>query len=241
MRVWFIRLRYLWFAAALALTGALGTSVWLAGVASAHASYMSSDPAAGAVLATAPTQVTVHFAENVNPAGKNGIPSSLQVFLKPELKNTFYSDEDATEVDTGPTQFPLSDAKTMSIAMKGAGNGIYEVYWHTVSADDGDPDSGVIFFGVGTGNVLGGTTASSTPTASTTTNTSSGTSSGMPLWLTILIGIVGLALGGGLGAGLVRRMGMAGSAGATGTTGMTGGGSSLSTQPDITSTTPKNH
>src|ERR1051326_7922173 len=119
------RFRRLWLAGMLALTSALGLTVLFAGVASAHASYVSSTPAAGTVLATAPTQVSVKFAENVNPAGANGVPSSLQVFLKPELKNTFYSDQDATEVSTGTTQFPLSDAKTMTIAMKGAGNGIY--------------------------------------------------------------------------------------------------------------------
>lgn len=197
MMRWFLRLSRLWLAALFALSSALGLSVWLAGAASAHASYVSSDPAAGAVLATAPTQVTVHFAENVNPAGANGIPSSLQVFLKPELKNTFYSDEDATQVDNGKTQFPLSDAKTMTIPMKGAGNGIYEVYWHTVSADDGHEDSGVFFFGVGTGNVLG---TSSTP-ATSAANTSSGT----PIWVTILVGIVALVLGGGIVAGLRRR------------------------------------
>ena len=206
MMHWFTRVHRLWFAALFAISGALGLSVWLAGVASAHASYVSSTPAAGAVLATAPTTVTVHFAENVNPAGKNGIPSSLQVFLKPELKNTFYSDQDATEVDTGTTQFPLSDAKSMSIAMKGAGNGIYEVYWHTVSADDGDPDSGVFFFGVGTGNVLGNGTAP----ASTTSTASTSTTSGTPIWVTVLVGILALLLGGGTVAGLRQRQQAAG-------------------------------
>ena len=68
---WFTRLSRLWLVACFALSGALGMSVWLAGVASAHASYDSSDPAAGAVLATAPTQVTVHFEQNINPAGEN--------------------------------------------------------------------------------------------------------------------------------------------------------------------------
>ncbi len=196
------RFRRLWLAGVLALTSALGLTILLAGVASAHASYVSSDPAAGAVLATAPTQVTVHFAENVNPAGANGIPSSLQVFLKLELKNTFYSDQDATEVSTGTTQFPLTDAKSMSIAMKGAGNGIYEIYWHTVSADDGDPDSGVIFFGVGSGNVLGNASTNVTPGPTTTS------SSGVAVWVPILVGILALLIGGGVGAWLARRMNM---------------------------------
>ncbi|HLV97172.1 MAG TPA: copper resistance CopC family protein [Ktedonobacterales bacterium] len=207
MRHFLHGLRRLWLAGTLGLTSALGLTLLLTGMASAHASYVSSNPAAGAVVATAPTQVTVTFAENVNPAGKNGIPSSLQVFLKPELKNTFYSDQDATLVSTGQTQFPLSNAKSMSIAMKGAGNGIYEVYWHTVSADDGDPDSGVFFFGVGTGNVLGtGSTTSPAPTTSAT-------SSGVAVWVPILVGILALLVGGGAGAWLTRRSSPAGSGG----------------------------
>lgn len=142
--------RRLWLAGALAVTGALGLTVLLAGVAFAHASYVSSDPAAGAVLAAAPSKVTVHFAENVNPQG-----SSLVVYHEPEAKNTFSFDAEAKAVSTGQTQYPLSDSKSMTIAMTGDGNGIYAVAWKTVSADDGDADSGVFFFGVGNGNVLG--------------------------------------------------------------------------------------
>jgi methionine-rich copper-binding protein CopC len=195
---WFPRLQRFWFAALFAITGTLGLSVWLAGVASAHASYVSSDPAAGAVLATAPTQVTVHFAEPVNPLGANGVPSSLTVFLNPDLKNTTYSDQDATQVspDKG-TQYPSSDATTMTIPMTGAGNGIYEVYWFTVSATDGHLDSGVFFFGVGTSTGQGIVVVTKT-----VTNT---VSAGLPLWATILIGVVALVLGGGIVAGLRRR------------------------------------
>jgi copper transport protein len=195
---WFPRWQRLWFAALFAISGTLGLSVWLAGVASAHASYVSSDPAAGAVLATAPTQVTVHFAEPVNPAGANGIPSSLQVFLNTDLKNSTYSDQDATLVSTGNGQVLAADSSTMTVPMKGAaGDGIYEVYWHTVSAADGDPDSGVFFFGVGTSTGQGVVVV--TRTATTTA------SAGFPLWATILIAVVALVLGGGIGALMRRR------------------------------------
>ncbi|HLW03594.1 MAG TPA: copper resistance protein CopC [Ktedonobacterales bacterium] len=153
--------------------------------------------AAGAVLATAPTQVTVHFQEHVNPAGANGTPSSLQVFLNTDLKNTDYSDQDATLVSTDMGHVLATDTKTMTVGMKGAGNGIYEVYWHTVSADDGDPDSGVFFFGVGTGSLQGVVVVTKT-----VTNT---VSAGPPIWVTILIGIVALVLGGGIVARLRRR------------------------------------
>lgn len=200
MMRFFSSFRRLWLAGMLALASALGVSVLFAGIASAHASYVSSDPAAGTVLATAPTQVTVHFAENVNPAGKNGIPSSLVVYHELDAKNTLSFDEEAKVVSTGQTQYPLSDAKSMSIAMQGDGNGIYAVFWHTVSADDGDPDSGVFFFGVGSGNVLGNASAS-TPAAST---------NGVAVWVPILVGILALLLGGGIGGWLARRMNMSG-------------------------------
>lgn len=206
---WITRLRTLWLAVMLAASGVVGTGFLLAGVASAHASYVSSDPAAGAVLATAPTQVTVHFAENVNPLGANGLPSSLTVFLNPDLKNTNYSDQDATQVSTGNGQVLASDSKTMTIPMKGAGDGIYEVYWHTVSADDGHEDSGVFFFAVGTSIGQGVTVV--TKTVTTPANS---TSSGLPIWATILVGIVGLVLGGAAVAGMRRRpQASAGSAG----------------------------
>lgn len=198
MTRFFYNCRRLWLVGVLALASALGVSVLFAGIASAHASYVSSDPAAGAVLATAPTSVTVHFAENVNPAGANGIPSSLVAYHELEAKNTLSFDEEAKIVSVGQTQYPLSDAKSMSIAIQGDGDGIYAVFWHTVSADDGDPDSGVFFFGVGSGNVLGN--ASASPSGTST--------SGVAVWVPILVGILALLLGGGIGAWLARRMSM---------------------------------
>lgn len=179
--------RRLWLAAMLAASLALGLSMALAGVASAHAAYDHSTPAAGAVVATAPTQVTVVFKENIDPKG-----SSLAVYHMTDAKNTTNFDQESKQVspDNG-TQYPLSDPKSMTIPMQGDGDGIYAVVWKTVSADDGDPDAGVFFFGVGTGNVLGTSSAASTPT------TTSSTSSGTPVWVTILVGIVALIVGAG--------------------------------------------
>ena len=188
------RFRRLWLAGVLASTSALGLSILLAGVASAHASYESSDPAAGAVVATAPTTVTVRFAEDVNPQG-----SSLVVYHESEAKNTYSFDEEAKVVSTGQTSYPLSDAKSMTIAMQGDGDGIYAVSWKTVSADDGDADSGVFYFGVGKGNVLGNTTTNTT--SPTTTS-----SSGVAVWVPILVGILALLAGGAVGLWLARSM-----------------------------------
>lgn len=198
MTRFFMRFHRLWLAGVFALMSGLGMSVLFAGVASAHASYVSSNPAAGSVVATAPTQITVHFAENVNPQGKGGVPSSLTVWHEQDAKNIYSFDEEAKQVSpANGTQFPLSNAKTMTINMTGDGNGIYAVSWYTVSADDGDPDSGVFFFGVGNPHVLGVTAVSSAPT-----NTAS---SGTPVWVPILVGILALLIGGAIGAGLARR------------------------------------
>ncbi len=195
--------RRLWLVGVLALSSALGLGALFAGTASAHATYASSDPAAGAVLATAPTQVTVHFSQGVDPQG-----SSLVIYHT-EAKNTYSFDADSKVVSTGETQFPLSDARTMTIAMQGDGNGIYAVVWKTRSADDGEEDNGVFFFGVGTGNVLGSAPATTPPVAA---NSASG---GVDAWVPILVGILALLVGGGIGAWLARRMNAPGSGGQT--------------------------
>lgn len=152
-------------------------------VASAHAYYVSSDPAANAVLKTAPTTVTIHFGENVNPTG-----SDVVVF-----------DAKHQQVSTAPAQVDRADLKTMTVAMQGNGSEVYLVEWHTVSADDGDPDIGAFTFNV---NSSGG---AATPTATAESIGSSGTSSGTPAWVVALVGVLGLAIGAG-GTLLARRM-----------------------------------
>lgn len=153
-------------------------------IASAHAYYVSSDPKAGSVVKTAPTLVTVHFAEEVNPQG-----SDIIVY-------------DAThkQVSTAQATVLTSDLKTMTVPMKADGDGIYFVEWHTVSADDGDPDIGGFNFTVsstGSADAAGGTT--------TTPGSTTGGSSGVPIWLTVVIGLAGLVIGAGGGYAATRR------------------------------------
>jgi methionine-rich copper-binding protein CopC len=176
--------RRLWLAALIAGGILLALGAALPGVASAHASYDHSTPAPGTILDSAPTQVAVFFKEGMDPK-----QSSLAVYHS-DAKDTYNFDQEAKLVspDNG-TQFPLADSKSMTIAMQGDGNGIYAVVWHTVSTDDGDPDSGVFFFGVGKGTTLdAGAAVTPGPTTS---------SSGTPVWVAILTGIVGLIVGGG--------------------------------------------
>ncbi len=161
----------------LAALGLVAAMLLAPAVASAHAYYVSSTPAANAVVKSAPTLVTVHFAEQVNPQG-----SDIVVY-----------DAKHKQVSTAPAQVLHSDLKTMTVPMAGDGDGTYFVEWHTVSAQDGDPDIGGFNFTVSASG------QADTTSAPATTTTQKGGSSGVPIWLTVVIGLVGLAIGGGGG------------------------------------------
>lgn len=153
------------------------------GIASAHAHYGSSNPAPNAILTTAPTSITVHFMENVNPQG-----SDLVVY-----------GSKGDKVSTAPGQVDRNDLKTMTVSMQGDGSEIYMVEWHTVSADDGDPDIGAFNF------LVNPSTATKQTVLPHTTSTGSSSSSGMPIWLGVVLGVIGLVVGGGGGYFLAQR------------------------------------
>lgn len=146
------------------------------GIAAAHASYKSSTPKPNEVLKTPPTLVTIHFVENVNPQG-----SDIVVY-----------DATGKQVSTAPAQVVRSDLTTMTVPMKGTNAEIYLVEWHTVSADDGDPDIGAFNFLVNPSqSSIQAVTGGSHP------STTSSSSSGMPIWLGALLGVLGLIVGAG--------------------------------------------
>lgn len=158
--------------AAVAGIAALLLTLGLAGTASAHAKYSSSDPAANAVLKAPPSVVTVHFLENVNPAG-----SSLTVY-----------DATGKVVSNGPGQVSTSDTKTMTVGMSGDGSEIYLVVWKTVSLDDGDADIGAFNFFIGNDAAPSGSGGGGSATSG---------SGGVPGWAVALIGLAGLVVGAG--------------------------------------------
>ncbi|HKV82958.1 MAG TPA: copper resistance protein CopC [Ktedonobacterales bacterium] len=167
-----------------ALTLATGSTAF------AHASYVSSNPAADAVLTAAPTTVTIKFAEHVNPTG-----SDVVIY-----------DAKHTVVSTGPAQVVQADLFSMSVNMAGDGSEIYLVEWHTVSADDGDPDIGGFVFHVD--NTAG---AQATATATAKNGGTGGSSkpsggSGASAWLVALAAILGLLVGAGGVSALRRRV-----------------------------------
>jgi methionine-rich copper-binding protein CopC len=163
-----------------ALLPVLTLGLWLAtsGVASAHASYVSSDPAANAVLKQAPSIVTITFAEEVVPAS-----SGIVVY-----------DAKMKQVSTAAATADPSNLKKMNVPMQGNDSEVYVVVWHNVSADDGDPDAGSFAFY---------TNSEAVPTS--TTPSTSTSSSGVPVWATVLVGVLGLIVGGAGTAFALRR------------------------------------
>lgn len=160
------------------------------GTAYAHASYVSSDPAADSVLAAAPTTVTIKFAEHVTPNG-----SDIKIF-----------DAKGKEVDVqGSAHVISSDLFSMTVNMNGDDSEIYLVQWHTVSADDGDPDIGGFVFHVDSSPGAQATaTASARSGSSGSGSGKSSGGSGTPGYFIALALIVGLALGAS-GAFMARR------------------------------------
>lgn len=128
-------------AAVLALVG----SVLLAGPASAHASLISTDPVEGAVLATAPEQVTFTFDEPVRATS-----GSVHLF-----------DATGRELDSDGK---ARDTELVVDLPGGMDDGTFIVTWRVISSD-GHPIAGALTFSVGTPSETVAATVSS-PTSS---------------------------------------------------------------------------
>jgi methionine-rich copper-binding protein CopC len=155
----------------------------------AHAKVNKADPGINSTVNKAPTKVTVFTEENMDPSPAK---SNLIVYGPS-------SDATDTVISQGNAQVPVSNPKEMSINItpnKGHVNGVYVVYWKTVSTDDGDPADGAFTFTVNT---------SGASTSSTATATSNNTSSGLSIWVPIVAALVALLVGLGVGLGLGRR------------------------------------
>jgi len=170
---------------ALALIGAAVLSMLLAfalpDIVSAHAAYVSSVPAKDTVLKTAPTTVTITFAQN----------------LDPKVLNITVYDNKASVVSTGTAQISSTNSKVASIQMTPDGSDIYRVDWNNKSAEDGDVTLGAFVFGV---DSSGQTDKVPPDQVAPTSSSSSGVS---PFWA-VVIGLVGLLVGAG-GTYLVMR------------------------------------
>lgn len=99
----------------------------------AHASYVSSDPAADSVVPSAPSRVTIQFSEAMAPTG-----SSAQVL-----------DSFGRRVDLDDSKVDPNDTTRMSVSLSAVGEGTYTVTWRNVSAVDGHGLQGSFAFFVG--------------------------------------------------------------------------------------------
>src|SRR4051812_15383106 len=92
----------------------------MAAPASAHAAFISSDPAAGAVLATAPSSVSVRFSEVVDAA-----QSELAI-----------AGPDSLRLSGVITRRDPRDATRLTAALpSGLERGTYTVRWRVLSVD----------------------------------------------------------------------------------------------------------
>jgi copper transport protein len=117
------------FAILLALSGALALAV----AVGAHAQLIRSEPAANAVLATAPGQVKLFYDEAVNVSF-----SSVQVL-----------DQTTARVDEDDLKLAPGDAKQLLISLKPLPDGTYTVVWQVLSDTDGHMTHGNFAFSVG--------------------------------------------------------------------------------------------
>jgi copper transport protein len=132
------------------LLGLAGAALLFAAPASAHAELVSSDPANGARLKTAPSSVSIRFDESVGLGGFG----YLQV-----------TDQDGTRVDTGPAAHPAGNDSVVTVGLRsGLKDGTFTESYRVVSADS-HPIAGVVRFVVGAGPLVTTTAVATTTTA----------------------------------------------------------------------------
>lgn len=90
-----------------------------AGPAAAHAFLDHAQPAVGATVAVAPSEVSIWFTEALEPAF-----SAITV-----------TDATGRRVDKGDTRIDSSDARLLHVSLLPLPPGKYRVRWHVVAAD----------------------------------------------------------------------------------------------------------
>ncbi len=162
----------------LAILLTLVTLLIFPAVASAHAEYVSSDPATNAILKNAPSTITIHFSEELDPKG-----STVLVY---DIDHQLVSQQ-------GSAQVNHNDLKTMTVTLQPNKSEVYVVDWQTVGADDQHHDAGSFRFFVNPNPMLVDELHANEKSGQANTSSSSG---GLPVWSAVLIGVVGLLVGG---------------------------------------------
>jgi copper transport protein len=152
----------------------VGLAVWLllllAGVASAHAELIETNPANGAHLDRAPREVVLRFSETVAPVrgGFSVLDRSGKAIAQPVAGSV--------DGDGGRVRMPLPDP---------LGDGVYVVNWRVVSADS-HPVHGAFVFSVGT--------AQAAPLGNAGAQAGADGAVGMAFWLFRLAGYISLTV-----------------------------------------------
>jgi methionine-rich copper-binding protein CopC len=90
-----------------------------AGAAYAHAHLDRASPAAGATLAVAPTEVTLHFTQQ----------------LEPKFSTIVVRDAAGKQVDKGDSHLSEEDLTVLKVSLQPLGSGSYKVEWRVISVD----------------------------------------------------------------------------------------------------------
>ena len=98
-----------------------------------HSNLVTSDPGAGDVVATPPTQLTLTFGEPVEAS----------------YSNVDVRDGNGAAVVTHAGAPDPTDPRTLVVPLPELADGVYTVDWRTVSATDGHGTTGFFTFGVG--------------------------------------------------------------------------------------------
>jgi len=163
------------------------TLLILPAVASAqtmHAEYVSSDPAANAILTKAPSTISIVFSEELDPK------STIAVY---DVDHQLVSQQ-------GSAQLDRNDLKKMTVTLQANKSQVYVVDWNTVSADDKHQDAGSFRFFVNPDPMLTNELHANNPPGTNTGHTETASSSGgLPIWSAALIGVVALLVGGLVG------------------------------------------
>jgi methionine-rich copper-binding protein CopC len=120
---------------------AFGLFVASVGGVSAHARYDHADPDISVALDGSPSVLRAYFTQALMKA------STIRIV-----------DENGAQVDLGDGQVDTDDPdrKVMMVSLPSLTPGLYTIQWSSVSAEDGDPDSGTVTFGVGMAPPPGG-------------------------------------------------------------------------------------
>jgi methionine-rich copper-binding protein CopC len=115
------------------MVGAVALALTAAPSAYAHAEPVSVQPGDGAVLNAPPAQIEVHFSQDV---------ARREDLSKLELLN-----EQGEVVSTEPSVLDDETRRVMTLAVPAdLPPGRYHIAWYTLSAEDGDAESGTLSF-----------------------------------------------------------------------------------------------